>query len=318
MDFLGLRNLDVIEAALHADREEPGRLRRHDHAAARRRQDLRDAAPAATRRASSSSRAAACRRRCARSARPVRGPHRHRAPSTGRGPCSTSRPTPATRRTRRSVVYDHEAPAAHPRADPRRDHLPGAVHGHRPPRGRLHAGPGRRPAQGHRQEGQEAHGEPQGAAHGRPARRAACRRHVCTKLWSNFEATGDYSFNKSHAACYALISYRTAFLKANYPVEYMAALVSSVMNTKDKVPFYVNQCHEMGIEVLPPDVNESEVGFTVVERQDPLRAERRQGGRATGPSSRSSRPAATARSPRSTTSAPASTPPSSTSARSRR
>jgi DNA polymerase-3 subunit alpha len=88
---------------------------------------------------------------------------------------------------------------------------------------------------------------------------------VCTKLWSNFEATGDYSFNKSHAACYALISYRTAWLKANYPVEYMAALVSSVMNTKDKVPFYVNQCHEMGIEVLPPDVNKSDVGFTVDE-----------------------------------------------------
>ena len=88
---------------------------------------------------------------------------------------------------------------------------------------------------------------------------------VSQKLWANFEATGDYSFNKSHAACYAMISYRTAWLKANYPVEYMAALVSSVMNTKDKVPFYVNQCHEMGIEVLPPDVNESDVGFTVVE-----------------------------------------------------
>ncbi len=86
---------------------------------------------------------------------------------------------------------------------------------------------------------------------------------VANKLWANFEATGDYSFNKSHAACYALISYRTAWLKANYPVEYMAALVSSVMNTKDKVPFYVNQCREMGIEVLPPDVNESVVDFTV-------------------------------------------------------
>jgi DNA polymerase-3 subunit alpha len=88
---------------------------------------------------------------------------------------------------------------------------------------------------------------------------------VARRLWSSFEATGDYSFNKSHAACYALISYRTAWLKANYPVEYMAALISSVMNTKDKVPFYVNQCHEMGIQVLPPDVNESDVGFTVVE-----------------------------------------------------
>ncbi len=88
---------------------------------------------------------------------------------------------------------------------------------------------------------------------------------VSNKLWANFEATGDYSFNKSHAACYAMISYRTAWLKANYPVEYMAALISSVMNTKDKVPFYVNQCHELGVEVLPPDVNESDVGFTVVE-----------------------------------------------------
>ena len=90
---------------------------------------------------------------------------------------------------------------------------------------------------------------------------------VAQKLWANFEATGDYSFNKSHAACYALISYRTAWLKANYPVEYMAALISSVMNTKDKVPFYVNQCHELGIEVLPPDVNESDSGFIVVEGQ---------------------------------------------------
>jgi len=87
---------------------------------------------------------------------------------------------------------------------------------------------------------------------------------VATRLWSSFEATGDYSFNKSHAACYAMISYRTAWLKANYPVEYMAALISSVMNTKDKVPFYVHQCHEMGLDVLPPDVNESDVGFTVV------------------------------------------------------
>jgi DNA polymerase-3 subunit alpha len=78
------------------------------------------------------------------------------------------------------------------------------------------------------------------------------------------EKAQDYSFNKSHAACYALISYRTAWLKAHHPCEYMAALVSSVMNTKDRVPFYVNACHELGIEVLPPDVNESQVDFAVV------------------------------------------------------
>ena len=75
----------------------------------------------------------------------------------------------------------------------------------------------------------------------------------------------DYSFNKSHAACYALIAYRTAWLRANHPCEYMAALISSVMNTKDRVPFYVNACHELGIEVLPPDVNESQIDFAVVD-----------------------------------------------------
>jgi DNA polymerase-3 subunit alpha len=89
---------------------------------------------------------------------------------------------------------------------------------------------------------------------------------VAKDLWSLMEAAADYSFNKSHAACYALISYRTAYLKANYPAEYMAAVISSVMNTKDKVPFFVNRCEEMGIEVLPPDVNESDHGFVVSEK----------------------------------------------------
>ena len=84
-------------------------------------------------------------------------------------------------------------------------------------------------------------------------------------LWSLMEKAGDYSFNKSHAACYALIAYRTAYLKANFPVEYMAALISSVMNTKDKVPYYVGVAYDMGIEVLPPDVNESALDFRVVE-----------------------------------------------------
>jgi DNA polymerase III subunit alpha len=89
--------------------------------------------------------------------------------------------------------------------------------------------------------------------------------NVAADMWSLMEAAADYSFNKSHAACYALIAYRTAFLKANYPAEYMAAVISSVMNTKDKVPFFVNRCEEMGIEVLPPDVNSSDHSFVVSE-----------------------------------------------------
>ncbi len=82
-------------------------------------------------------------------------------------------------------------------------------------------------------------------------------------LWTTNERSADYSFNRSHAACYALIGYRTAWLKANYPAEYMAALISSVMSTKDKVPFFVARCEEMGIEILPPDVNLSDHEFTV-------------------------------------------------------
>jgi DNA polymerase-3 subunit alpha len=86
---------------------------------------------------------------------------------------------------------------------------------------------------------------------------------VAKDLWTLMEAAADYSFNRSHAACYALITYRTAWLRANYPAEYMAALISTVMSTKDKVPFFVNRCDEMGIKVLPPDVNESDHGFVV-------------------------------------------------------
>ena len=88
---------------------------------------------------------------------------------------------------------------------------------------------------------------------------------VARQLWDDMEKAQDYSFNKSHAAGYALIAYRTAWLRAHHPREYMAALISSVMNTKDRVPFYVNACHELGIEVLPPDVNESQLDFAVVE-----------------------------------------------------
>jgi DNA polymerase-3 subunit alpha len=88
---------------------------------------------------------------------------------------------------------------------------------------------------------------------------------VIESLWATNERSADYSFNKSHAACYALISYRTAWLKANHPPEYMAALISSVMSTKDKVPFFVAQTEQMGIKILPPDVNLSDHEFVVVD-----------------------------------------------------
>jgi DNA polymerase III subunit alpha len=97
-------------------------------------------------------------------------------------------------------------------------------------------------------------------------RASGTRPDVIEFLWNTNEKSADYSFNKSHAACYGLIAYRTAWLKANHTAEYMAALISSVMSTKDKVPFFVARCEEMGIEILPPDVNLSDHEFTVVDR----------------------------------------------------
>jgi DNA polymerase III subunit alpha len=99
-------------------------------------------------------------------------------------------------------------------------------------------------------------------------RASGTKPEVIEFLWQTNEKSADYSFNKSHAACYALIAYRTAWLKANYPAEYMAALISSVMSTKDKVPFFVARCEEMGIEILPPDVNLSDHEFTVTSAAD--------------------------------------------------
>jgi DNA polymerase-3 subunit alpha len=80
------------------------------------------------------------------------------------------------------------------------------------------------------------------------------------KLWEILLPFSDYAFNKAHSAAYGVISYWTAYLKAHYPAEYMAALLTSVGDSKDKMALYLNECRRMGIKVLPPDVNES-IGF---------------------------------------------------------
>src|SRR3954454_13956521 len=83
-------------------------------------------------------------------------------------------------------------------------------------------------------------------------------------LWDILVPFSDYAFNKAHSAAYGLVSYWTAFLKANYPAEYMAAVLTSVKDDKDKMAIYLNECRRMKIQVLPPDVNESEATFTPV------------------------------------------------------
>ena len=85
---------------------------------------------------------------------------------------------------------------------------------------------------------------------------------VLEKIWADWEKFASYAFNKSHATCYSWVAYQTAYLKANYPSEYMAALLSSNLNDITTLTEYMSECHQMGIKVLSPDVNESMLNFS--------------------------------------------------------
>lgn len=82
------------------------------------------------------------------------------------------------------------------------------------------------------------------------------------KIWSDWEAFAQYAFNKSHAACYAIVAFHTAYMKANYPAEFMAATLNSLNNIED-ITFYMEECRRMNINVLGPDINESQLSFSV-------------------------------------------------------
>ncbi len=86
---------------------------------------------------------------------------------------------------------------------------------------------------------------------------------TCEKIWKDWESFAEYAFNKSHSTCYAWLGYQTAYLKANYPAEYMAAVLSRNLDNIDEISKFMDECRRMGIEVLPPDVNESYRKFTV-------------------------------------------------------
>ena len=90
------------------------------------------------------------------------------------------------------------------------------------------------------------------------------------ELFKLIEPFSGYGFNKAHAASYGMLAFRTAFMKANYPVEFMAALLTAESGDNDKVSSAVNECKRVGIKVLPPDINESDVGFKIVEDKDSL------------------------------------------------
>jgi len=89
-------------------------------------------------------------------------------------------------------------------------------------------------------------------------------------LWKLFEPFQSYGFNKAHAASYGMVAYQTAYMKANFSVEYMTALLSAESGDKDKVSAAVNECRRMNIKVLPPDINESHVDFTIIPEKESL------------------------------------------------
>lgn len=86
------------------------------------------------------------------------------------------------------------------------------------------------------------------------------------KIWNDWKAFAEYAFNKSHSTCYAFIAYQTAFLKANYPAEYMASVMSNNINNTDSITMFMEDCKSMGVDVLGPDVNESQYKFSVNEK----------------------------------------------------
>ena len=98
---------------------------------------------------------------------------------------------------------------------------------------------------------------------------AAAKGHspqVLEKIWKDWEAFASYAFNKSHSTCYAWIAYQTAYLKAHYPAEYMAAVLTNNMNDIKQVAFFMEECRQMDVQVLGPDVNESGIKFSVNDR----------------------------------------------------
>src|SRR6201991_1513544 len=86
-----------------------------------------------------------------------------------------------------------------------------------------------------------------------------------TKIWTDWKAFAQYAFNKSHSTCYAFVAYQTAYLKAHYPSEYMAAVLNN-QNNMEKITFFMEECRRMGVEVLGPDINESDMSFAVNKR----------------------------------------------------
>ena len=268
MDFLGLRNLSIIERTLELIESagpvgrRPRPDRRHRQRAARRPGHLRVAALRPDDRGLPAGRFGDAGVDPEPGARPVRGRHRPRRPlppGPMRPGCTRSTPTARTAGGGGGPPPRH---GADPGAQLRHHGVPGTGAPGRPGHGRVLDGRGGEPAPRHGQE------DPSGDAR----RRGEVRRRVPGSgtqpgAWGAafrlIEHFAGYGFNLAHAACYGLIAYQTAWLKAHYPAEYMAAMLTATKRDKDRTAVYLNECRGMGLQVLTPDVNTSQMDFSV-------------------------------------------------------
>ena len=151
--------------------------------------------------------------------------------------------------------------------------LPGAGHDDLPAAGRVTLwaaqtwcavpSPRKRPGEIEQERDAFIHGDPERNIKGCVAN--GIPEETAQQIYDDIYDFANYAFNKAHAVCYAIVAYQTAYFKCHYPKEYMAALLTSVLDSSGKVAEYIAECKEMGIRLLPPDINESGADFTVVE-----------------------------------------------------
>ena len=138
-----------------------------------------------------------------------------------------------------------------------RDDLSGRCHAHRPRTGRLHHGRGRYPAPRHGQEDPGGNDPAAGKIHEGRGASASIIQDVAETIFEQAEKFAGYGFNKGHAAAYAQVAYQTAYLKANYPVEFLAASMTLDIGNTDRLNIFRQEAQRLGVKVAPPDINRS-------------------------------------------------------------
>ncbi len=263
-DFLGLKTLTVLDVAVKLLKKRGIDIDLAT-AAARRRAELRRCWREAIRSACSRWKARACGGRWSTCARTASRTSSRWSRCIGRARWPTSRPIArASTATRsRNICIPMLEPIL--QGDLRRHHLPGTGDADRAGHGRLLARRSRPVAPRHGQEDPQPKWRSSASASSPARSSAACRQGQADTIFELLAKFADYGFNKSHAAAYALVSYQTAYMKAHYPVEFIAASMTLDMNNTDKLSEFRAEAQRLGIKVEAPSVNRSGASFEVAD-----------------------------------------------------